>query len=555
VSIGLAAVLASLVFASSALAAWSGASQVVGFSQGSNVVTSLDDDGTQQLGFLATGSAPQGQGLYSLTRAPGSTGSATWAAKNVSGPINNGRFAFARNGAGVVAWIGAGNSIWASYRPAGKAWGSPVAIETPPKLGKGPLPVISVKGDAAVVWSRKSDVDLREPDQIRYSATANGTWSAAATLASIELAQPVDEEDFLSCLPGSDLVAAMLPDGSPIVAWNDPYGSFKQEVTNLANPPASGSTELGLCGVKVATTSSTVAVAPSPRPAIGWGATPAGALPYWYPVGIEVDPVSGRTALTVRGNDDAVTDDNAVCDFPGIQESDYCFETAAFQTRVSLGSGSALTHPGTLTANLVRVGLRNGFLAAATSTPAELKAGVGTTFPALSPLSPSAVLTVSAIAVGSKGEAELLIHNGSKLMAYSAPAGGQFGTAADIQTGSQGGVSVAIGCNGDALAAWNRGSSGVFAATATSGAAQCEGSGPNPDPDPGPGTGPSADPPDSGPSAGSQSNAPAGGSATPPVPTPSSGKKPLKCKKGFKKKTVRGTAKCVKAKPKKDKKH
>jgi hypothetical protein len=191
---------------------------------------------------------------------------------------------------------------------------------------------------------------------------------------------------------------------------------------------------------------------------LGWGATPSGALPFWYPTAIDVDPVSGRTALTVRGNDDSVTNSCAP----------------------------------------------------------------------------------------QSGEAQLVLHDGTRFIAYAAGVGGQFGAAAELQTGSAGKPSVAIGCNGDALAAWNRGSSGIFAAVNLTGAAQCEGSGPGGE-EPGPDPTPTPTPPASG---GGQSTPP----PAPPAVVPTDPKAPvLRCKKGFQKKTVHGKAKCVK-KPKKGKK-
>jgi hypothetical protein len=342
---------ATLLAAVPAGAAWSGTSKVIGVGEAKNVVASVDNDGAQQLGFLTPS-----VGLINLTRPAGSTGGAAWTSKNISGPINNGRFAFARNGAAMVTWEGLGGSIWAAYRPAGKAWGSPVSIETPAKLGEGPLATISDKGSAAVIWSRKSNASLREPDQIRYAATADGTWSAAATLAQIPGAQPVNEP-FLRCLAGSAMVAAMLPTGQPIVAWNDPYGSFKQKVT------PSGENELGICGVKAATPGGVVDV--TPRPAIGWNATPMGELPFWRPVSIEVDPVGSRTALVLRGSDDSIT---TSC---GAQQVDYCFDSSTgFETRVSLGTGTSISHPGTLSKSLASVALRNGFVAVASGSGA-----------------------------------------------------------------------------------------------------------------------------------------------------------------------------------------
>lgn len=538
----IAAVVAGLLLllAAPALGAWSGASQVVGVGQAKNVVAGLDDDGTQQLGFLTPS-----VGLINLTRPAGSTGSAAWTSKNISGPINNGRFAFARNGAAMVTWEGLGGSIWAAYRPAGKAWGSPVSIETPPKLGEGPLATISDKGAAAVIWSRKSDVGLREPDQIRYSATGDGTWSPAATLAPIAAAQPKNTEHFLSCLAGSAMVAAMLPSGSPIVAWNDPYGSFKQTVTT---PP--GENELGICGVQVATPGSgPKAVAPATRPAIGWGVTPSGELPFWRPVSIDVDPVSGRTALVVRGSGDSIT---TSC---GAQQVDYCFDSSTgFETRVSLGTGTSIPHPGTLTASLAGISLRNGFAAAASgSGTAALTGGVGTGFPTLTALSPNALLTVSSIAVGSKGEAELLVHDNSKLTAYSAAAGAQFGAGAEISSGSVTNISVAIGCNGDGLVGWGR-TGNLFTATNLAANPQCSSGGGEENPGPGPGP---TDPGTGGGGSGGGGSTGSGQTTAPPAGPPSPApRKPtvLKCKKGFQKKTVGGKPKCVKKKTHKGKK-
>ena len=539
-AIALAVVIGSLLSASSALGAWSAATQVKGFSGASNVVVGIDPDGTQQLGLLAT-IGPAGQGIYNLTRAPGAT---DWTAKLISGPtINRGRVALARNGAGVATWQGADQSVWAAYRPAGQAWGAPTELNNPPKLGLGPIPVISAKGQAAVVWSRKTALDKREPDQIVYSSTTTASWPTTPTLlAAVELPQPVDGSNFNTCLPGSGLVASILPDGTPIAAWNDAYGSFKEEVTDLVPPIQSGHNELGLCGVKVATPGNTVEV--TPRPAVGWNAAGSGSLPFWYPISIDVDPDTGRTALVVRGNDDAVTESNAACDFPGIQESDYCFDNAAFQTRVSLGGGTGVTHPGTLTAANVRVDLRDGVVAVATRGPTALAAGVGLSFPSLATLTTDAPLNSSAIAVGPKGEAQFIVHTAGNLKTFAAPTGGVFAASNDIAT-SEAGVDLAIGCNGDALAAWNRGSNGVFAAVNLTGTPQCEGSGPGgeePNPPGGNPTTPGGSTP--GPSGGGSAGSSGGGSA--PVSPPPTAPKPLKCKKGFTKKKVGGKQKCVK---------
>jgi hypothetical protein len=555
-AVAVAVAATSLLAAAPASAAWSSATQVIGYANTSNVVAGIDEDGTQQLGFLAI-SAPEGQGLYNLTRAPGAS---AWTRAKVFGPINNGQFAFARNGAAVATWQGAFENgkptVWAAYRPAGKAWAAPAKLDNPEQLGKGPMAVISTNGQAAAVWTRKSAPGVRAVDQIAYAATGDGTWPPSSSLlASIDLGQPVEAEGFNACLPGSNVIAGMLPSGAPIVAWNDPYGSFKEEVTDLVPPDQSGSNEWGVCGVKVATPGHTEEI--TPRPNVGWNVTPAGALPFWWPFGFEVDPDTGRTALALRGLNDAVTESNAVCDFPGVQESDYCFDSAAFEARVSLGNGTAIAHSGTVTARNVRIALRNGVVAMATRDPAALAAGLGTTLPAVSPLATNASLSSSAIAVGPKGEAQFVAHDAGFLKTFGTPAAGQFAASNDIQT-AQASPSLAIGCNGDALLGWNSGANGLFVATNPTGAAQCDGSGPGPGPGPGPGgeepTAPGGGNPttpgDSTPGGSTQGgNAGAGSSSgsgsSSPTPPPAA-KKAIKCKKGFQRKTVRGKAKCVK---------
>ncbi len=556
---------ALLAAAVPALATWSGATQVTGYSSTSNVVVAIEEDGTQRLGFLAI-TAPDGQGLYDLTRAPGVS---AWTRAKVFGPINNGRFAFARNGAAVATWQGAFEggkpTVWAAYRPAGKAWGSPAKLDNPEQLGTGPFAVISASGQAAAVWTRKSAPGVRAVDQIVYAPTSDVTWPGSSSLlASIDLGQPADPAGFNACLPGSNVIAGMLPSGAPIVAWNDPYASFKEEVTDLVPPDQSGSNEKGVCGVKVATPGDTKAI--TPRPNVGWNVTPTANLPYWWPFGFEVDPDTGRTALILRGLEDAVTESDAVCDFPGVQESDYCFDSAAFETRVSLGNGNAIAHPGTVTARNVRIALRNGVVAMATREPSALAAGLGPTLPSVSPLATNASLNSSAIAVGPKGEAQFVAHDAGFLKTFGAPTGGQFAASNDVET-SQATPSLAIGCNGDALLGWNRGANGLFVATNPTGTAQCEGSGPDPDPGPGPGPGPGPSPgphgeepngPSENPSAPGNStpsgNAGTGSSAGSGASSPAAKQSPPKCKKGWQRKTVGGKPKCVKKKTHKGKK-
>jgi hypothetical protein len=163
-------------------------------------------------------------------------------------------------------------------------------------------------------------------------------------------------------------------------------------------------------------------------------------------------------------------------------------------------------------------------------------------------------MTVSSIAVGSKGEAELLVHANSKLTVYSATPGGQFGAGTEFpEGGSVTNISVAIGCNGDGLMGWGR-TGNLYTATNLTANPQCGSSGEEEEEE-GPGdggnpTGPGTVGGGAGGSGSGQTMAPVG----PPTPAP---RKPtaLKCKKGFQKKMVRGKAKCVKKKTHKDKKN
>jgi hypothetical protein len=547
----LVALLAALAAATPAAAAWSAPAAITGFSGGA-VVAGIDRDGTQQLGFAAT-AAPAlagGPGLYNLRRAGGG---GEWAAIRVAPYAAEPRFAFARNGAGVVAWLGASEggkpTVWAAYREAGQSWSAPTKLDNPNTVSRGPVAAISDTGQAAVVWMRKSDAALLGPDELVYAATATGAWgSAPATLAAVGLPDPQIADGtggflYTNCGP-SGLSAGVLPSGLPIAAWDDPYGSFKQH-TNGAVP---ADREWGLCGVRVATPGGVVAV--TPRPAVGWNQTPDGPRSRWNLRGLEVDPVTGETALVIRGSDDALTASDATCDVVGPGDIDYCFNGAATETRVALGTGAGIAHPGSAISATALPALRNGFVALASAGPSPLAAGVGETLPSLLSLSSNEPLTAADIAVGDRGEAQLVLHDGSELRAFSAPAGAGFGDGVEIQAGPQGSLSVAVGCNGDALLGWDAGGS-IFTAVEPSGAPPCTDAPPDPEEPTDPG-GP-ADPPAPGGGAGGGGSA-AGGSSgatapvasTPPLAAPAL--RPLKCRKGFQKKKVAGKPRCVKKK-------
>ena len=77
--------------------------------------------------------------------------------------------------------------------------------------------------------------------------------------------------------------------------------------------------------------------------------------------------------------------------------------------RLSLGSGTAITHPGTDVSSNLRVAMRNGHLAVVTGVPAALSGGVSTGFPSLQALLAEPSRTMSTanadLAISPTGEA------------------------------------------------------------------------------------------------------------------------------------------------------
>ncbi len=469
--LGAMATLAGLCGSDPAKAAWSGAEQVKSYLSQRNVNASLLDDGTSQLGFTAT-TAPGGAGMYVLSRAPKAT---AWTPTFLGTGPPDASFAFGRDGSAAVVFEGAQeggkDTVWGIYRKASGSWGAVTKLAVVQRIDAGPVAAIDDEGDAAAIWIDRSTSGLIAPDRVMQSSTSSGSWPASPQqLAPIAAPDPQIPDGgggfvFANCGPGV-LGAAVLPDGTPIAAWDSPYGSFKSHGTE----PTPSDQEWAVCGVQMAKAGGPV-VNVTPRPAIGWNQTPASAIPDWELTRMNVDPVTGEVALTAVGLDDALKTTCA----GGV---DYCRRTDT-QLRISLGGSGGVPHPGTLLGSNINgiATLRNGFVAVASQNGSNpLAAGVGASIPSLTPLTPDKPLFVSsAIALGPAGEAQLLTATSlpTGLWGYSAGAGQQFGSGVQIATNQVQTVSASIDCRGNALAGMATGSTAgyqVFVATNPSGA-------------------------------------------------------------------------------------
>ncbi len=516
--LGALAALAGLCGSDPAKAAWSGAEQVKSYLSQRNVNASLLDDGTAQLGFTAT-TAPGGAGMYVLGRAPEAT---TWTPTFLGSGPPDASFAFGRDGSAAVVFEGAQeggkDTVWGIYRKAGGSWGAVTKLAVVQRIDAGPVAAIDDKGDAAAIWIDRSTSGLIAPDRVMQSSTSTGTWPASPTqLAPIAQPDPQIPDGgggfiFANCGPVV-LGAAVLPNGTPIAAWDSPYGSFKSHGTE----PTPSDQEWAVCGVQMATTGGPV-VNVTPRPAIGWNETPSSAIPDWRLTRMNVDPVTGEVALMAVGLDDALKTTCAA----GV---DYCRRTDT-QLRISLGGSGGVPHPGTLLGSNINgiAALRNGFVAVASqSGSSPLAAGVGASIPGLAPLTPDKPLSVSsAIALGPSGEAQLLTATSltTGLWGYSAGTGQQFGSGVEITTRQIQTVSASVDCRGNAFAGMATGSTAgyqVYVATNPSGASSGVGctdpGGEEPEPEePGP--------KDPGPSDPGALGPPNVGAQDPPAPTP-----------------------------------
>lgn len=440
----------------SAGAAWSAPSQVTGY-LGSSFGAAIDDEGTAHIGVSAsTAPAPAGgSGIYELTRAAGSS---TWSPVKIAPLVNDVSFAFAANGAATATWEGAQESgkdtVWAAYRPAGGAWVAPVKVSTPDRVWSGPVAAISADGAATTVAMTGPAVG--GPDQISYSTSSNGTWSPASDLATVQQSLSAGTT---AC--NVTLFAGTSPNGSPIAAWSDYYGSAKYG-TGLNQ-------EKALCGVRIATTSGTNDV--TPRPSIGWAATPGGALPSWDLRNFSADPDTGAVALGILGRTDYITTDGGTCG------GDPACQKSPQEAHALLGSPAGVTGTGTNLADsgLTSLAARDGRLALAVRGPSNpLAAGIGTSVPSRSPLSADVALQTASMALGPDGEATLAVGDGSTVRTFDAEAGGGFGAATTIGTSSTSRISASINCRHERFLAWIRTApGGIFTSDDASGSSDC----------------------------------------------------------------------------------
>jgi hypothetical protein len=121
------------------------------------------------------------------------------------------------------------------------------------RIDAGPVAAIDDDGDAAAIWIDRSTNGLIAPDRVMQSSTSTGSWPASpqqlAPIAAPDPQIPAGGGGFVfaNCGPGV-LGAAVLPDGTPIAAWDSPYGSFKSHGTE----PTPSDQEWAVCGVQMA---------------------------------------------------------------------------------------------------------------------------------------------------------------------------------------------------------------------------------------------------------------------------------------------------------------
>jgi hypothetical protein len=269
----------------------------------------------------------------------------------------------------------------------------------------------------------------------------------------------------------------MQPGGTPVATWNDAYGSWKE--TGGGNDGL----EHALCSVRADAGGATVDV--TPRPGVGWYASPAAAMPSWTQAGFTGSATDTKTAVVLRGLEDSLQ-------IGGCVEGDACAKGAR-ETKVALGTGAALGLAGS---NLIGinalafVALRNErTLVVADSAASVLQTGVGTGFPALTPLPEDFQLISASLALNDAGAA----HIGAipdnigtiGLRLFDAPAAGPFAgpQVVDSSSGASRTPSLALDCKGLPVMAWSRSSSNqIFTSNFDTAPSVC-GSGPQPEPE------------------------------------------------------------------------
>ncbi|HSS33109.1 MAG TPA: hypothetical protein VLL27_07490 [Solirubrobacterales bacterium] len=491
--------------AASADAVWSEKEQVKSFTSERALKVAVEDTGTIDLG-IATGGGGlgpgPGSGSFYVSRtlaASGWSGTGVTITKITAAPPT-GVWALSSSGAALVTWSqGSPAKTFAAFKPAGGAWGATTLLDsTASTTFDAPIPVIDEKGDAAVVWARKSEGAthvLNAPNQVVVSVPGpGGAWPLEPTkLADITTPEP----QIPSSPPGSgykysgcptDLRAAILSDGTPVAAWSDDYGSWKQ--TGALDPEF----EIALCGVRASSGSGTVDI--TPRPAVGRLAAPAGGMPSWRLLELASSPTDSKSAIELRGLESSIVTGGSCT------ETNACVNQQR-ETQMRLGTGSAFGSANSLGMSVgAFFALRNGRIAvAADGSTMVLSAGVGATFPNLTalPLDPTTI--AAAAALNDAGAAHLAVVpdqiSAFGLYMFDAPAAGAFGSPQQLDT--SGGVrltpSIATDCTGKAVVAWARTSpAGQLYTSMLDGLPSACESGPGPGPGPGPGGGSSTPP-------------------------------------------------------------
>lgn len=419
------------------------------------------------------------------------TGLAEWNSSGVTitkitGAPPGTSFALSPSGAAVAAWS-TGSSLdlrpWAAYKPPGGAWGAATQLDTA-RAYEDPIPVIDEAGHAAVVWAHRSAGStylLNMPNEVVYAAPTGTTWPSSPTkIADVTTPTPHDEDpeggfSFNSCPVA--LRATMLPDGTPFVAWNDDYGSWKQ------SGGVNSGFESALCSVRAA--AGGVPVDVTPRPAVGWYAAPAGGMKSWTQVGLASSATDTKTAVVLRGLDDSVQ-------VGGCVEGDACNRNER-ETRIALGTGASLALTGSslvgINANAF-VALRDErTLVVADSSASVLSAGVGSGFPTLTALPEDFQLISAGLALDDAGAAHVAaIPNNTTtfgLHLFDAPAASAFAgpQIVDSSSGASRTPALALDCEGLPVMAWSRSSSNQLFTSSFGAAPSVCGSGPQPEPE------------------------------------------------------------------------
>jgi hypothetical protein len=518
IALAAAALAVLLLVPATATAAWSTQQQVKGFLSEGRPAISVDEAGTLAVGISTV--IPVAGASY--VERP--TGLAEWNSAGVkitqiTGAPPSATFALSPSGAAVVVWA-TGSSLnlqpWAAYKPPGKAWGAAVQLDTARSF-EGPIPLIDEAGHAAVVWAHKSTGStyvLNMPNEVLYAApNANAVWPASPTkLADITVPTPHDEDpeggfSFNGC--SENLHAAILPGGTPVASWNDPYGSWKQI------GGANDDFERALCGVRVSSGGAPVAV--TPRPAVGWYADAAASMPNWTQDSLVASGTNTRTGAVVRGLEDSLQ-------IGGCAEGNACAKNER-ETKVLLGTGTSLSVAG---GNLVGINavaalaLRDErSLVVTDSTATVLRAGVGTGFPTLNALPEDFQMFSAGLALNDAGAAHVAaVPNNTTVFGFrlfNAPAAGSFGLPQVVDgPGASRTPALALDCKGLPVMAWSRSSSNqIFTSNFDTAPSVC-GAGPQPEPEvPSGGGGGSG----GGPSPGTAPTGPTVVQSPPPVPS------------------------------------